>query len=76
MTRDDIKKNINKAVIINGKNDLMCCGNIRPYIKTHVFTIIKLTRAGMAYLHNDKGIYISVPPVNVDLIDDNKLNKI
>ena len=67
MTRDDVIKNSGKQVIINGDGDLAMCREIRPFIRVPGFHIVKLTRAGMAYLRNDKGYTVSVPPKNVDL---------
>jgi hypothetical protein len=66
---DFILNNIGNKVYITGDGDLAMCGEFRKLIfnKTEL-TIVKLTKAGLAYLVDDNKQYYSVPIKNVCLV--------
>lgn len=68
-----IEKNIGATVYVTRDGDLGFCGALRKIIfNKSPLTIIKLTKAGMAYLQDDNGIFYSVPPRNVRILENNK----
>lgn len=68
-SQDFIKENIGKKVYVTGRGDLAICSEFRKIIfnKTEL-EIIKLTKAGLAYLVDSEGVFYSVPPRNVELL--------
>jgi len=70
-TYDFIRANIGNKVYITGHGDLAMCGELRNFIfnKTE-FTLIRLTKGGMAILSDDNGKEFSVPPSNVSEVDN------
>jgi hypothetical protein len=70
-TYDFIRANIGNKVYVTGDGDLGMCGELRKFIfnKTE-FTLIRLTRGGMAILSDDNGKEFSVPPSNVREVGD------
>ena len=66
---DFIKQNIGAKVYVTGDGDLAFSGELRKIISTGSYRvelkIVKLTKAGMAYLVDDDGNYYTVPPRNV-----------
>jgi len=65
-TYDFIIRNIGSKVYITGTGDLAINSSLRKFIfnKT-VFTLLKLTKGGMAVLCDEKGKEYLVPPKNV-----------
>lgn len=71
---DFIEKNIGNRAFISGDGDLALCGEFREAIfKKTKFTIVKLTKKGMAYLMDDYNNFYNVPPRNVFLIKNDEL---
>ena len=63
---DFIKEMIGKEVYITHGGDLGMCAELRGFIQhKDPLTLIKLTRAGLAFLQDEDGNYYSVPPRNV-----------
>ena len=66
-TKDFIDQAIGKMVYVTGDRDLAMCREFRKIIfdKTEL-RLIKWTRGGLAYLHDEaENKYYSVPPSNV-----------
>ena len=61
-----IECNIGNKVYVTGDGDLAMCSELRKVIFNKIeLTIVKLTKAGMAYLVDDENNFYSVPPRNV-----------
>ena len=72
MNRDDVENHVDEIVTINNKGDITFEDEIRNlvYNKT-LLRLVKLTKAGLAYVETpDKKCY-SIPPRNVDLWNEN-----
>jgi hypothetical protein len=68
----EILENIGKTAIINGAGDLAFESDKKQYIKQMIpCKIFKLTKGGMAFLIDEDGKTISVPPKNVTLFYKN-----
>lgn len=66
-TEKFINENIGNLVYVTGDRDLAFRGELREIIfKKTKLRLVKMTKSGMAYLHDEnKNKYYSVPPKNV-----------
>lgn len=71
-TKDFIEQAIGEKVYLTGDRDLGIHGELRQLIfNKSPLTLIKLTKAGKAYVKNEEtNEYYSVPPTNIREIDE------
>ncbi len=76
MNRNDVENNIDEIVTINGEGDLSMESELRSLIQNKtLLRLVKLTKAGMAYLEGIDESHYSVPPRNVDLWNINSTSQ-
>lgn len=68
-TLDYIKANIGKHCNLNGSGDYAMNKWIFRETDGEQLTIVKITKAGMVYLECTNGLFYSVPPKNIDIIE-------
>lgn len=71
MNTEDIKGNPWAHVVLNARGDLVMTHKRYVYGDKGL-RIVKLTRGGLAYLQDEDGKFITVPPRNVEFAEETR----